>query len=265
MTFLFDIGFLPVSIWDVLDVIIVGYLIYRIYLLLRGSIALNIFVGVVMLYVVYWLVGMLKMDLLSMILSQFVNVGFIIIIIIFQPEVRRFLLFLGNTTLRGRTTVVSRWLARNLRVVADRESYILEVKSALLRMSRDNIGALIVLSKNVDLSNISHSGIYLDAQISQALLLSIFQRESPLHDGAVVIGKGKILAASAILPVSETSVLPESAGLRHRAALGISERTTAVAFVVSEETGTISFAQEGRMEMGLNEERISQLLQEHIG
>ncbi|MEK7254759.1 MAG: diadenylate cyclase CdaA [Bacteroidota bacterium] len=260
MLYLFDIGFLPIRIWDVLDILIVGYLIYRIYLLLRGSIAFNIFVGVVMLYLVWWLVGMLKMDMLTLILSQFVNVGFIIIIIIFQPEVRRFLLFLGNTTLGGRTTMVGKWWATSFEGVENRKTVAQEIKGALMRMSRDKVGALLVFAKNLDLAGIGHSGTMLDAQVSQALLVSIFQKDSPLHDGAVVISKGKILAASRILPVSETLNLPRRAGLRHRAGLGITERTTAASFIVSEATGGISFAEDGKMEIDLDEARVTELL-----
>ncbi|MBI5916003.1 MAG: TIGR00159 family protein [Bacteroidetes bacterium] len=264
MLFLFEIGFLPVSLWDVLDVLIVGYLIYRIYLLLRGSIAFNIFVGIAILYLVWWLVGMLKMDMLSMILNQFVNVGFIIIIIIFQPEVRRFLLMLGNTTLGRRSNILLRWLTRNLDKPETSEAAILEIKLALLRLAKEKTGALIVFSKNLEQEAVSHSGVALDAQISQSLLLAIFQKESPLHDGAVIIGKGKILAASCILPVSESSNLPEHTGLRHRAALGISERTTATAIVVSEENGNISYATSGQIEFTVSEQRLDQLLHSQL-
>ncbi|MCF8247822.1 MAG: diadenylate cyclase CdaA [Saprospiraceae bacterium] len=260
MNFLFEIGFLPVSLWDVLDVAIVGYLIYRVYLLLRGSIAFNIFIGIVVIYLLWWLVGMLKMDMLSMILSQFVNVGFIIIIIIFQQEVRRFLLMLGNTTLGRRSEVMLRWFTRNLDKKIVNEAANFEIKEALLRMSKEKTGALLVFSNNFELEGIGQSGVQLEAKISKSLLLSIFQKESPLHDGAVVISKGKIQAASCILPVSESADLPSRIGLRHRAALGISERSNAAAFIVSEETGNISFAANGKIEFKLKEKRLSELL-----
>ncbi|MBK8564898.1 MAG: TIGR00159 family protein [Saprospiraceae bacterium] len=260
MTFLFEIGFLPVSLWDVLDVAIVGYLIYRVYLLLKGSIAFNIFIGIVIIYLLWWLVGILKMDMLTMILSQFVNVGFIIIIIIFQPEVRRFLLMLGNTTLGRRTDVMLRWLTRNLDKRPINEASNIEVKHALLRMSKEKIGALVVFSHSFEMESVLQSGIRLDANISQSLLLSIFQKESPLHDGAVVIGKGKILAASCILPITDSVQLPSKAGLRHRAGLGVTERSGASAFIVSEESGAISFAEGGKIEFGITEVRLSELL-----
>ncbi|MBI1223766.1 MAG: TIGR00159 family protein [Bacteroidetes bacterium] len=260
MNFLFEIGFLPISLWDVLDITIVGYLIYRVYLLLRGSIAFNIFIGIVVIYLLWWLVGMLKMDMLSMILSQFVNVGFIIIIIIFQPEVRRFLLMLGNTTLGRRSEVMFRWFTRNLDKKIVNEAATAEIREALLRMSREKTGALIVFSNSLELDGMGHSGVLLDARISKTLLLSIFQKESPLHDGAVLISKGKIQSASCVLPVSDSPDLPTRIGLRHRAALGISERSNATAFVVSEETGSISFAANGKIELKLKEKRLSELL-----
>ena len=260
MNFLFEIGFLPISLWDVLDVTIVGYLIYRVYLLLRGSIAFNIFIGILIIYLLWWVVGMLKMDMLSMILSQFVNVGFIIIIIIFQPEVRRFLLMLGNTTLGRRSEVMFRWFTRNLDKKIVTEADNSEIKAALLRMSSDKTGALLVFSNSFELDAIGHSGVAIDAKISKSLLLSIFQKESPLHDGAVLIRKGKIQAARCILPVSDSTELPGRIGLRHRAALGISERSTATALIVSEETGGISFAASGKIEFKLSEHRLSELL-----
>ena len=263
MIFLFDIGFLPIRIWDILDILIVGYLIYRLYRLLKGSIAFNIFVGVVLLYVIFWLVGVLKMDLLSEILKQFVNVGVIVIIIIFQPEVRRFLLLLGKTTLSQRSNFFGNWLDRNFEDIEKKQSSIQEIKSALLRLSKEKLGALVVLSKNIDLDNISHSGIPVNAELSQQLIQSIFQKESPLHDGAVVIDNHKILAASCVLPVSESPSLPKSAGLRHRAAVGITERSNVATFIVSEETGSIGFAYEGHLQRRLSEQKLLELLNEH--
>lgn len=260
---LFQIGFLQVSIWDILDISIVAYLMYRIYMLLKGSIAFNIFVGVLTLYLVFGLVNALKMEMLSAILGQFVSVGFIIIIIIFQPEVRRFLLILGNTTLQGRTNFLRRWLDKNLDISEERQAHVVELKNALSRLSKGKIGALIVLAKNLQLQSITNTYVEIDAKIHSGLLESIFNKESPLHDGAVVIGKGRILAAGCILPISESTKLPPFAGLRHRAAVGITERTSASAFVVSEETGAISFAHEGKIETALNESKLTELINQH--
>lgn len=258
-----SIGFLPVRLWDILDILIVAYLMYQLYKLLRGSIAFNILVGLLTMYVIWWLVNELNMDLLEAVLRQFVNVGVIISIIIFQPEVRRFLLFLGNTTLKQRSNVLRRFLDRNMESSKPRRDQIMNIKSALLRMSRRKTGALIVLPRNFSLEGLINSGITLDAQISVPLLESIFNKESPLHDGAVLINQGLILKASVILPVSENEEIPKSLGLRHRAAIGITEKAKVTAFVVSEETGNIAFAYEGAITRNLTEEQVQSLLRRH--
>ena len=167
---MFKIGFLPVRIWDILDILIVGYLMYQIYRLLRGNIAFNIFVGVLTLYVVWWLVDQLNMDLLGAVLDQFVKVGVIILIIIFQPEVRRFLLFLGNSTLRQRSNFLERIINRNFEGAEQKENWVQAIKKAMMRMGRSKTGALIVLSKGLNLEGLINSGILLDAQGSDSLL-----------------------------------------------------------------------------------------------
>lgn len=266
LPYLLDIGFLTVRIWDVLDILIVAYLIFSVYKLLRGSIAFNIFIGVITLFFIWWVVGALKMDLLTALLNQFVSVGVIILIIVFQPEVRRFLLLLGNNTLRRRSNLVRRLLDRNWgaeKTTRPRQAEINEIKSALLSMSRKKCGALVVLAKDMDMEVFSNTGIQLKARISKPLLESIFSKESPLHDGAVVVTNHLVEAASCILPVSDTTKLPQSLGLRHRAALGITERLGVVTFVVSEENGIISFAWKGKLERPLDEARLEELLLQH--
>ncbi|MCI5084004.1 MAG: diadenylate cyclase CdaA [Saprospiraceae bacterium] len=260
---LFEIGFLPVRIWDILDILIVAILMYQIYKLLRGNIAFNIFVGVLILYVVWWLVNQLNMSLLAAVLDQFIDVGVIIIIIIFQPEVRRFLLFLGNSTLRQRSNLVGRLIDQNLEISEQKEKHIKALKMAMLRMSRRKTGALIVLTKNLSIDGMVNSGVPLDASISDPLIESIFNKESPLHDGAVLIANGRIKVASSVLPVSENPNLPKSAGLRHRAAVGISERVEVAAFIVSEETGYISLAYKGELTRKLKEEDLEKQLKAH--
>lgn len=260
MILLFDIGFLPVTIWDILDIVIVGYLIFRIYKLLKGTAALNIFFGVAVLFGVWALVTLLKMEMLSRIMNQLASVGIIILIVVFQPEIRRFLLLLGNTMLQSRTNFISRWLAKNFDLSEGRPSDLQQISRAAVKMGKEKIGALIVMTQSLDIEGVVASGTDIDAKVSYPLLLSIFQKDSPLHDGAVVIGQGKILAASCILPLSESSNLPRSAGLRHRAALGLSERTNAQAIVVSEETGRISYAEKGKLEYNISEARLNELL-----
>jgi len=262
---LFNIGFLPIRIWDILDILIVGYLMYQIYKLLKGNIAFNISIGVLTMYVVWWLVNQLGMDLLSAVLDQFVNVGVIIIIIIFQPEVRRFLLFLGNTTLRQRFLLLRRMFDDQPRQASeDKQRYVKAIKEALLRLAQNHTGALILLTKDFNLVGLTSSGVAIDAHISEALIVSIFNKESPLHDGAMLITKGKIHAASCVLPVSDNPDIPKQLGLRHRAAVGITEKAAVAVFVVSEETGGISFVYEGQLKEIGTEAELGLLLRQHF-
>lgn len=236
----------------------------QLYKLLRGSIAFNIFVGVLLLYVVWWLVEQLGMDLLKAVLNQFVNLGVIILVIIFQPEIRRFLLFLGNNTLRQRSNVLDRLLNRSTFEGSEqRDRQIRAIKAAIMRMGRQHIGALIVFTRNVNLEGVVSGGIPMDAAITDQLIESVFNKESPLHDGAVLMGSGKIIRASCILPVSENPNLPKSAGLRHRAGVGVSEKANVASFIVSEETGRVSFAYDGQLERYLSEQRLTELLEEY--
>ena len=266
MALKFTIGFLTVSFWDILDVAIVAYLLYQLYKLLRGSIAFNIFIGLLLLYVSWFVVNQLNMDLLSSILDQFVKVGIIILIIIFQPEVRRFLLILGNTTLRHRSNFLGRILDKgNISGSAKTRKACQDALSiALMRMSRRREGALIVFAHGLNLEGIVSGGVQLDAKISKGLVESIFNKEGPMHDGAVVIDRQLILKASVILPVSEKTILPASIGLRHRAAVGVTEKANVSVIVVSEETGFISFAKEGHLERKISEERLNELLKKQL-
>lgn len=258
--FLFKIGFLPIQVWDILDVIIVGILIYQLYKLLRGTIAYTIFAGLLVLYGVWWLVDRLQMDLLSAILDQFVNVGVIILVIIFQQEIRRILLFLGNTAFKRQVRILGALLDTNLPKEKQREKQITAISAAIMRMSRKKTGAIIVCAGKVKLEGLVSNGTNLDAEVNGLLIESIFQKESPLHDGALILSDGRIASAGCILPLTEKTDLPKSAGLRHRAAVGITERAEVTAFVVSEESGYISFAREGNLERKLDEVSLQKLL-----
>lgn len=262
MLFQTTIGFLQVDIWDIFDILIVGAMLYQLYRLLRGSIALNIFVGMMLLFLSYQAFQALGMDLLSSILYQFINIGFVSLIIIFQPEVRRFLLLLGNSTLRQRDSVWNRLLGRE--EVSESAPEIEDIRRAFLRMAGNKTGALVVITKEADPDTVITGGTQMNADISYGLLVSIFHKESPLHDGAVVIHNRRISRASAILPVSENTDLPQSVGLRHRAAVGVSEKIDVACFIVSEENGKISFAHNGQLERGLAEVRLRELLLEYL-
>ena len=262
----FTIGFLNVSFWDILDIGIVAYLLYQLYKLLKGSMAFNIFIGLLLLYVSWFIVSQLNMDLLTSILDQFVKVGIIILIIIFQPEVRRFLLILGNTTLRQRSNFLDRIMDRGsiTGTKEGREACQKSISTALMRMSRRREGAPIVFPQGSNLEGIVNGGVQLDAKISQGLIESIFNKESPMHDGAVIIDRQLILKTGVILPISKNTNLPKNIGLRHRAALGVTEKSNVGVLIVSEETGNISFAYEGQLERKIKEERLDEILKKYV-
>lgn len=254
-----------IKIWDVLDVLIVAYLMYVIYKLLRGTIAVNIFVGVLLLYLIYWLVGILDMKLLSLLLGKFVGFGVIILIIIFQPEVRKFLLILGNNTLKGRFNFINRFFKDETTILTElEENRRDELYDSMSWLSKQKMGALIVISKTGDWKSYASQGVELDAEIHHQLVESIFYKNSPLHDGAMVIIGQRIKAVSAILPITQRKNLEEDLGLRHRAGIGVTELTDACSFMVSEETGEISMAVEGKLTRKLSKETIIAALGKYL-
>ena len=252
---------IDVRILDVFDILIVAYLLYRIFKVLKGSIAFNIFIGVVLLYLVYWLVEVLQMSLLSLLLGKFVGFGVLILIIIFQPEIRTFLLALGNSTLKGRMRFVNKWLnpsssTSDIKI----EALIHTLSIALKEMSEHHTGALLIYADSEDVEQLAFTGTKLNAKISTELLLNIFFKNSPLHDGAVLLNNETLIAASCILPVTKRVDIPSHLGLRHRAAIGITEQMNVVAIVVSEENGVISIAKNGRIKHISNNKQLKQSL-----
>lgn len=243
MILLFNIGFLEVGWKDILDIILVSVLLYQVYKLMRGSVAVKIFLGFLSLYLLYLIVNALEMELLSNILGQFMGVGFLAAIILFQQEIRKFLLIIGRTTAFNRDTIFKGLPWRKNAKVSDIN--ITPIIEAAKSLSATNTGALIVLSKSSELKFYVESGDLIDAVVSKRLLTSIFNKYSPLHDGAVIIHNKRLSAARCILPVTERENLPAQFGLRHRAAIGMSEVTDTLIVVVSEETGKISAVRNG--------------------
>lgn len=226
---------------------------YLLYKLIRGTVAVNIFIGVVVFFALYWLVNVLELELLKILLGSFVSFGIIILVIIFQPELRRFLLMLGDSTVSNNIGVKFLEKILNQKANISTSSHEISdiVTTGLSILSKEQMGALIVLSKN-DLIEISESGTYIGGQLSSALLESLFYKNSALHDGAVIINHKIIVAAGCILPLSANADLPKELGLRHRAAIGISEQMDVLAIVVSEETGALSIAQNGKWKLNLH-------------
>lgn len=258
MMLLYKLGFLEVSWVDALDILLVGMLLYQLYKLLRGSIAVKIFVGFLTIYLVFLVVKASGMELLSAILGQFIGVGVIAVLILFQQEIRRFLFLLGKTTAFNNDRFF-----KNLpwkRAFEPKRPNFSQVLEAIVSLSAYKTGALIIFTKSSELRYYAESGVPVDALISKRLLLSIFNKNSPLHDGAVIITNSRIKAASCIVPVSERDDLPHHFGLRHRAAAGITEVTDAVVVTVSEETGKINLFFEGKYFEDLDKAKVKEYL-----
>ncbi len=258
--FVFD--FLHFRLVDALDILLVGFLILQLYKLLRGTIAVKIFVGILSLYLLYLLVRAAEMELLSAILGQFIGVGVLAAIILFQQEIRKFLILVGRANLfnRERLSNLLQFNATNEQI--DSSSDIQTVVDAAKAMSATKTGALIVFAIGSELKFYADSGDPVDALITKRLLLTIFEKNGPMHDGAVIIADGRIKAARCIMPVSERDELPAHLGLRHRAALGMSEVTDSVIVIVSEETGNISVAHQNELFPGLTPQELQKKLNE---
>ena len=258
---LFDIGFLSVGVIDIIDIVLVALLIFGLYKIVKGSLALNIFAGFLTIYIIWFIVRALNMRLLSTILNQFISVGMIALLIIFQQEIRRFLLVIGkNRFIFASGAEWRNMLPWNWKAIHSTDINFDEIARACMRLSSTNTGALIILARSSELKFYAGTGIPIEGELSAKLLESIFNKKSPLHDGAVIVVKNRIKAASCILPVSEREDVPGDFGLRHRSAMGISEQTDAMAIVVSEETGNISIANKGDVFTDLSHEGLPEFL-----
>ena len=256
----FDFGFLNLRLLDVVDILLVAIIIYYVFNLIRGTIALNILFGLVIIYVVYLVVKQANMRLLTEILGGFVSVGFIALIVVFQQEIRRFLLLIGKNASLQKDKAWWMFLFGRKEIEKNNLARIKPIIDACKSMQKSRTGALLVFAKYFDEQFYQNSGEIVEARISKRLLESIFQKNSPLHDGAVVIAENKIRCASCILPLTDNDQLPPQFGLRHRAGIGVSEMSDAVAVIVSEETGEIAYAKQGRVKMNLTFMELEKLL-----
>ena len=259
MIWLFQISFIEVSWVDLIDIGLVAILLYQIYKMIRGSLAVNIFLGILALYLGYLIVRAAQMELLATILGQFMGVGVLAMIILFQPEIRKFLLVIGRGTDKDFFKSLAHW-----RTIYNDDFDISEVTEAIKTMKATRTGSLIVLSRGSELKGYLETGDMLNAEVTARLLLSIFNKQSPLHDGAVIIHKGRIKAARCVLPVSENDHLPPHFGLRHRSAIGMSEVTDTLIITVSEETGRLILARNGKFLKGLKLKQVEQRILEYL-
>ena len=257
-------GFLDITLVDIIDIFVVALIMFQVYRLTRGTNALRIVVGILIIYLLWIVTRVLNMELLSMILGQIIGVGVIALIIVFQQEIRRFLILLGTQYTNRRVSFMARLFrprGRKVKVVG--QEWIDTVVGACADMAKTKTGALIVIARKVNLLPFIEQGERIDALISASLIKNIFFKNSPLHDGAMVIADDRIAAARCVLPSTDREV-PMEFGMRHRAALGASEITDALVIVVSEERGTISIARKGHISRDISPAHLQVLLRKGL-
>ncbi len=254
--------FLDIRILDILDIVLVASLLYYLYNLVKGTVAINILVGIIIVVAINIVTRLLEMELLSKILGEFLGVGMFALVVVFQPEIRKFLLMLGSTNFNARRRFFKQFkmLGRDTGPSTNIEGII----SACKKMSATNTGALIVLQRNNSLDFVKNTGDEMNLEVNQPIIESVFFKNSPLHDGAMIIEENRITATRVILPVSNDRKIPLRFGLRHRAAVGITEKTDAVCLVVSEENGTISYLKDGDFVLFENTDELLKILKKDL-
>lgn len=241
------LGFLHLSFVDIIDIVVLSVLIYVLFRSLKGSSAINIFIAIIFLFLLRIISGALNMKLLHSLLSTVIDVGAVALVVIFQPEIRQFLSRMGRSASKAGSRW--QWLGKVIRKDADKLSAdaIREITEACADMAEQKTGAIIVIRRLGSLQETVETGDRIDAEISSRLLENIFFKDSPLHDGAVIIGGNRIIAARCTLPISESRDIPPRFGMRHKAAVGITEKSDADVIVISEQRGKISFVREGKL------------------
>lgn len=247
---------LTAKFWDVLDIIIVAYLFYRIITVVRKTSSGGVIKGIILIIAVMWLSSLLNLNVITYLLGQTMKLGILVLIILFQPELRRFLEQMGSSNVR--------YIFGRKVKLGNIESAIEETVAACVEMSKKRTGALIVFEREIALVDYTKTGTRLDSIVSDELLKSVFYPKSPLHDGAVIVRNGRILAASCMLPMTSNTSISRDLGMRHRAGIGISEVTDAVVIIVSEETGSISVAINGMLKRHLAQDTFEKLLRNEL-
>ncbi len=251
-----------IRIIDIVDIVLVAILLYYLYKLVKGTVAINIFFGIVILYAIWQVTELLKMEMVSWVLGGFLGVGMIALVVVFQQEIRKFLLVLGSTNFRARKRLFKR-----LKLFSEETAYYTDIEAivnACAKMATSRTGALIVIQRNNSLDFVKSTGDTMNIAVNQPIIESIFFKNSPLHDGAMIVEDNTITTTRAILPISNDRNIPQRFGLRHRAAIGISEKSDAVCLVVSEENGQISYIKEGDFVLFEDIEELIKLLEKDL-
>ena len=257
-----QINFLNISFLDILDIVLVALLLFYIFRLIRGTAAINIFIGIAIIYLIWKLTQALEMELLSDILGKFLGGGFIALIIVFQQEIRKFLLMVGSTNIASKKGFLKNF--KFFKTELTGKAHIDEIVSFCEEMSKIKTGALIVLKRNNSLEFVKMTGDDMMIRINKPILKSIFYKNSPLHDGAIIVENDNITATRVILPIENTIEIPAHFGLRHRAGLGITTRTDAVALIVSEESGQISYINNGAFILFEDKAELAEIIKEDL-
>lgn len=258
-------AFITIRFLDILDIILVAFLLYQLYRLIKGTVAFNIVIGLFSLYLFWIIVEALDMELLGRIMGQFIGVGVLALIVVFHPEIRKFLVFIGTNYNVNRVLSLDKLFGAG-RPKTINHQQIENIVDACVAMGKTKTGALMVIAGSSDLGDQLITGEKINARISSSLLRTIFFKNSPLHDGAVIIQGNRIAAAGCILPLTQKE-LDKALGLRHRAAVGLTENTDAICIIVSEERGSISFSKGGEIKRRISKETLTELLEGflHVG
>jgi uncharacterized protein (TIGR00159 family) len=249
---------------NILDFVLVGFLVFRLYKLIRGTIAFNISLGILAIYFLYLVVKNLQMPILETLLGHVTGVGVLAIIIVFQQEIRKFLLLIGNKGQWNVSTIKQNIIKFKINENGSKPTEIPPIIDAIKCMSMQQTGALIVIKRKAQLEIEIQSGEKIDGELSKNLLLNLFFKNSPMHDGAVIIAENRVVAAKCLLPTTQKINVPEQFGTRHRAALGICESTDAIALTVSEENGKMSMAVDSKLYYDLTTDQIEKMLYDYL-
>jgi diadenylate cyclase len=257
--------FLSFSITDAVDILLVAIMLYQLYKMVKGTAAVNVFIGLALIYVVWIFVRAFELKLLGSILGKFINVGVIAVMVVFQQEIRKFLLYIGSNEFIKNKNWRTIFLFSNQAAAASRFALDVDaVINACFNMSETKTGALIIISRKSDLKFYVNTGELVDSALTDKMLENIFYKNSPMHDGAVIIKDNRIIAARCVLPVTENENFPSHFGMRHRAAVGLTETTDALAITVSEQTGIVSLTFDGDINSNLTRDKLRYLIEKNL-
>ena len=255
-------AFITIRFLDILDILLVAFLLYQLYRLIKGTVAFNIVIGLFSLYLFWLIVRALNMELLGTIMGQFIGVGILALIVVFHPEIRKFLLFIGTNYNVNRVLSLDKIFGATKTKTINHQQ-ISNLVDACVSMGKSKTGALIVIAGKSELNEQINTGEKINAKISSSLIKTIFFKNSPLHDGAIIINGNRIIAAGCILPLTQKE-LDKALGLRHRAAVGMTENSDSICIVVSEERGYISISENGEIKRRVSKESLTAHLEKRI-